>query len=326
MTFDRPVLLLTLLLVPLVVGVYVLVRRRRQRYAVSFTNLEVLAAVADRPGWRRELPTALGLVAFTALVVAIAGPHVTRNAPIERATVILAVDTSRSMLSEDVRPTRLAAAKAAAQTFLERVPDELRVGVVTFAGDVQVAAFPSHDRDQLRASIRALGPSWGGGTAIGDALARSVELGQEALSEEGDGPGPGSSAPPPLEGAVSVLFLSDGRQRYGILRPAEGARLARAAGIPVFTVAVGAQDGTGGGLDWFRPPDTATLQTIARATGGEFFAASSEEALTSAYADLGSRLGRAPRASEITVAFVGIGAAVLLAAGLLSAGWWPRLP
>jgi Ca-activated chloride channel family protein len=326
MSFDRPILLVTLLLVPLGIALYALVRRRRQRYAVSFTNLEVLAAVADRPGWRRELPTVLGLVGLTALLVAVAGPHVTWNAPVERATVILAVDTSRSMLSEDVRPTRLAAAKAAAQAFLERVPDELRVGVVTFAGDVQVAAFPSHDRDRVRASIRALGPSWGGGTAIGDALARSVELGQEALSEDGEAPRAGLSTPPALDGAVSVLFLSDGRQRHGIIQPAEGARLARAAEIPVYTVAVGAQDGTGGGLEWFRPPDTSTLRTIARATGGEFFAASSKEALTSAYADLGSRLGRSPRASEITVAFVGVGAAVLLAAGMLSASWWPRLP
>ena len=242
MSFDRPLLFLTLLLVPLAVGLYAYLQRRNQRYAVNFTNVEVLAAVAGRASWRSHLPTALGLAALVALGLAVAGPHVTRNAPVERATVILAVDTSRSMLSQDVQPTRLAAAKVAAETFLERVPKELRVGIGVFAGGVQVAAFPSADRDVVLASIRALGPSSWPGTAIGDALARSVELAQRALSNDGssDGTDPAPSAG--LKGGVSILFLSDGRQYWGLLQPEEVTRLAQSAGIPVYTIALGTPD------------------------------------------------------------------------------------
>jgi Ca-activated chloride channel family protein len=333
MSFDRPFLLLTLLLVPVAAALYLLVRRRRHRYAVSFTNLEVLASVAPRPSRRSHLPTALGLGALAVLGIAVAGPNVTRMAPAEEATVILAVDTSRSMLSEDVRPTRLAAAKAAAQTFLERVPEPLRVGVVVFAGDVQVAAFPTTDHELVGDALRAVGHSDYPGTAIGDALARSVELARQAFAEEENREEAAAAPRAPLpQDAVSILFLSDGRQYLGLLQPEEGIALAREAGIPVYTVALGTLDGGGsggmqtGGAFGFRAPDPETLRAIARATEGEFFEARSEEALSSAYAELGSRLGRAPRESEVTVGFVAAGAAALFAAALLSASWWPRLP
>jgi Ca-activated chloride channel family protein len=333
MSFDRPLLLLTLLLVPVAAALYFLVRRRRQRYAVSFTNLEVLASVAPRPSRRSHLPTVVGLVALALLGISVAGPHLTRMAPVEQATVILAVDNSRSMLSRDVRPTRLAAAKGAAQIFLERVPEPLRVGVVVFAGDVQVAAFPTTDRELVGASLRAVRFSDYPGTAIGDALARSVELARQAFAEEGEEGQAAAAARVRLPAqAVSILFLSDGRQYLGLRQPEEGIALAREAGVPVYTIALGTMDGGGsggaqpGGAFGFLAPDPETLRAIARATEGEFFEARNEEALSSAYAELGSRLGRAPRESEVTVGFVAAGAAALLAAALLSASWWPRLP
>ncbi len=187
MSFDRPLALLFLAALPAIVGAYVLLRRRRPRYVVSFPNVDVLRGVAPRMSSRREHVTAgLVVVVLALLCVSAARPHLRHMAPVENATVVLVVDTSRSMLSRDVAPTRLGAAKQAAQSFLDRVPGKLRVGLVTFAGDVTVAASPTHDRERLRRSVAAITRfQAGGGTAIGDALARAVELARESLAEPG---------------------------------------------------------------------------------------------------------------------------------------------
>ena len=224
------------ILVPAALGAYLLLARRRQRYPVRFTNLEVLGAVAPHhPVWRTHLPTALLGLALVALAIAVARPELRRLAPVERATVILVVDRSRSMEAQDVRPSRLAAAKAAAAAFLERVPRRLQVGIVTFSGDVTVVASPTSDHERLERSVATIGLRWAGygGTAIGDALARAVELGRDAMRERGLAAIGSSPAPANVEGTVTILFLSDGRQNRGILPPSEGARLAAEAGIPV---------------------------------------------------------------------------------------------
>ena len=339
MSLERPWLLATLLLVPIAVGAYVLVQRRRARYPVLFTNLDVLGAVAARQRvWRTHLPAALLALALAALAIATARPQLTRLAPIERATVILVVDTSRSMESQDVKPSRLAAARAAGRAFLDRVPGKLRVGLIAFSGDVSVLASPTTDRERVGRSLGAIGThtTGYGGTAIGDALARAVELARDAVRERELA----SVAPAPttgVDGTVSILFLSDGRQNRGILPPAEGARLAEEAGLPVYTVALGTNraaqaapdpgpgQGFGSGAR-YRAPDPATLRMIASRTGGEFFEARSRKALSSAYESLGSRLGRASRRTEVTFAFVGVAALALAAAALLSPFLWPRLP
>ena len=339
MSFERPFLLAALLLVPLAAAAYVLVQRRSSRYAVRYPNLDVLASVAAaQTSWRRHLPAALVGIALLALGIALARPHMTRMAAVEQATVVLVIDTSRSMQAQDVKPSRLAAAKAAARTFMDRVPKRLRVGLIVFSGEVTVTAVPTLDHTRVRKSIDAIGPYSGfGGTAIGDAVARAVELGRDAVSGALGFESVAGSRPPAdiARGIVSVLFLSDGRQNRGILLPQEGAQRAKLAGIPVYTVAlgnpnadssnVGPQQGFGFG-GGFRAPDPATLKAIARTTGGEFFEARTSEALGSAYQDLGSRLGRAPRRSEVTVAFVAAAAGILAAAGLLSPFLWPRLP
>ena len=329
MRFEIPLALVSLVLLPAIVVGYVLNRRRRPRYAVGFTNLEVLRQVAPRLSARREYAVAgLALAALGLLCVAIARPQVTRVVPVENATVVLVVDTSRSMLSSDVAPTRLGAAKQAAHTFLDRVPDRLRIGLVTFAGDVSVAAFPTHDREQLHSSVAAISRwSAGGGTAIGDALVRAVELAGDAFGE--GGLASRSDAGEDRGSPVTILFLSDGRQNRGLIPPERGAAAAKGAGIPVFTVALGTDrpDRGGFGFGGFsRTPDRETLRAIARTTGGEYFAARSAQALSSAYDDLGSRLGRAERQREVTFLFVaGAGIALAAAAGL-SRFWAPGLP
>lgn len=335
MSFDRPLALLSLAVLAVLAAGFVTLARRRPPYVVRYPNVDVLRGVSSRVGgMRRYAPLALVTAALALLGVAMAGPHVTRSTPVENATVVLVVDTSRSMLSTDVRPTRLDAAKTAARRFLERAPDKLRVGLVTFSGDVSVGAVPTRDRERVRRSVAEIS-RWqaGGGTAIGDALARAVELGRSAFGEAGATTGAGSKVP---ENAVSILFLSDGRQNRGLLPPSEGASRAAEAGIPVFTVALGTdrRDGSGGGATgsfggfggFSRVPDRATLRAIAEATDGEYFAARSAAALESAYRRLGSELGHEDRPTEVTALFVGAAAVVLTAAAALARLAAPGLP
>jgi Ca-activated chloride channel family protein len=344
-TFERPFLLLTLLLVPLAVALFVIAERRRMRYAIRFTNVDVLAGVVRGRIWRQYVPPVLFLLALAALCIGMARPQRTTLVPKDRATVILVVDVSRSMESKDVKPSRIGAATAAVRTFLDKVPDRLQVGLIAFAGDPAVAAPPTTDHSLVRDALRTLEwyPSFGG-TAIGDALAEAVRLGQEAVGSGNGNLASATTAAPAVRthGLVSILFLSDGAQTRGQLLPLEGADRAKAAGIPVYTVALGTPNGTlqfgfsrppqgfPGGFGQGRrvpvPPDPDTLRAIANRTGGQFFAARSAKSLQAAYSKLGSRLGRKPGKTEVTYGFLVAAAGLLIAAGLLSAAWSPRLP
>lgn len=344
MTFERPWLLLSLLLVPLAVALYVLAERRRMRYAVRFTNVDVLAGVVGGRIWRRFVPLVLFLLALASLCVAVARPQHSTLVPKDRATVILVVDVSRSMESTDVTPSRIGAATAAVRLFLDKVPDRLQVGLIAFAGDPAVAAPPTTDHSLVRQALDTLEwyPSFGG-TAIGDALAEAVRLGQEAVGAgNGNLASVTAAGPQSTRGLVSILFLSDGAQTRGQLLPLQGADRAKEAGIPVYTVALGTPNGTlqfgqaqapqgfPNGFGFNRrvpvPPDPATLRAIANHTGGQFFEARDSKSLRSAYSSLGSRLGRKPGTSEITFVFLVAAAGLLVGAGILSAAWSPRLP
>jgi Ca-activated chloride channel homolog len=353
MTFQHPIFLASLLLLGAAAGVWVLAERRRVRYAVRYTNLEVLASVAPGRSWSRYVPPALFLLALGALLVALARPEVNRTVTSERATVILVIDTSRSMQAQDVKPTRLGAAQEAVHTFLDQVPKRLRVGLIAFAGEAQVATPPTTDHELVGESVDAIGNYLiYGGTAIGDALQTAVELGKRSLEQNPDAKGPiaapstpsdsrmlavSDGAPTEPQKLVSILFLSDGAQTRGLLQPLEGAQLAKDAGIPVYTVALGTSDGTvtrdggffggGAGGQTIRvPPDPTTLREIALLTGGKFTEARSSDALQATYEKLGSSLGREPGKSEITFILVAISAVLLVAAGLLAAAVSPRLP
>jgi Ca-activated chloride channel homolog len=335
MTFERPWFLLTLLVLPLLALLYVWLQRRRSRYPVSFTNLAVLReVVGTRRPWRRWVAPVLVLLALAALLVGVARPQVDGMVPQDRATVVLVLDVSRSMEARDVKPNRIGAAKRAIRLFLDRAPDRLRVGMVVFAGVPQVASPPTTDHEQVSVSLDNLGDyATFGGTAIGDALSMAVDVGRDAIQSDPEAP--------PVNGAsesklVSILFLSDGAQREGVLQPLEGAQLAKEAGMPVYTVALGTPNGTvaGGGGGFFPfaperipvPPDTETLRAIAETTGGEFTEARDAETVDNAYEKLGSNLGRRRADKEVTYVFLGVAAALLVAAGALSALWSPRLP
>ena len=340
MSFGQPLFLLTLLVVPLVALAYWSSQRRRARYAVTFTNVDVLASVVGRaPRWRRYVAPAVFLVALAALCVGMARPKVSKLVASQQAVVILVVDVSGSMQATDVSPSRLGAAERAVHIFLDHAPSKLRIGLVAFSGEVSVATPPTTDHGLVRQAAQSLGEFLDyRGTAIGDALAVAVQLAQQAVGPTK----PASSGttivfhPKGPQSPASIVLLSDGKQNRGVLSPEQGAVLAKAAGIPVYTVALGTPNGVlsssqlpgffGGEAQIPVPPDPAALHAIASITGGKFTDAQDAKTLNDAYTKLGSRLGRKPGKSEITNELVLVAALLLIGAGGVSALWAPRLP
>lgn len=320
MTFTWPLALLALLLVPVVVGAYVVFDHRRREAAARFGNPDLLPNVVDRePGWLRHLPLAVLLIALVAMIVGVARPHANVSVRREEATVILALDVSGSMGATDVSPTRLDAARSAAKAFLSQVPEKFRVGVVSFGTRAAVGVPPTADRSLVLASLDTLRP--GEGTAIGDGVALSVELGQKART--GDG-----TIPP-----RAVVLISDGAREGGRISPDAAAARAKARHVPVYTVLVGTQGGvvrrtlTGGYQQLVRvPASPGTLQRIAQISGGQFFAAPDADRLRQVYEDLGSRLGKRTVSREVTDWFAGGAASLLLVGGMLSAFLFRRVP
>ena len=321
MSFAWPAALLGLAVIPLALVAYVFVQRRRSRYAMRFTNLDLLANVVDAsPRWRRHVPPAVFLAALAALVVAVARPQMAMDVPEERATVVLAMDVSTSMEATDVQPSRLVAAQKAAATFLDKVPDELRVGLVTFSGTAQVVVAPTNEHQQVRDALGVLQPD--GGTAIGDAIQISSGLGSRTdLAAAGE------------KDPVVVLLLSDGEPSPETLDPIQAAQEANDRGVKVFTVALGTDEGTVTLTDEFGneqvipvPPDRETLSQVAETTGAQFFDAPTEQALEQVYASLGSKIGTTNEERDVSYLFAAGGAALLLVAGGLSLAWFSRLP
>ena len=322
MTFETPIVLLALLVLPLLVGLYVFRERRRTAFASRFANPALLPNVVDRsPGRLRYLPFVVVVVALAALVVGVARPHAVVSVPREEATIVIAIDTSRSMKAKDIPPTRLGAARLAAKLFVEKVPERFRIGVVAFGTRATVATPPTEDRELVDEALDTLTP--GEGTAIGDAVALSARVGRTRRP-----PPPGAPPAAPR----SVLLISDGAVDGGTVTPRRAAQQARALGVPVYTVVLGTQAGvveeelTGGLRRIIRvPPNPDTLRMVANATDGKFFTAAGEDELRAVYEELGSRLGTRKEEREITDFFAGGSAALLLAGGALSAFWLRRV-
>ena len=322
MSFREPLLLLGLALIPLALFAYVAAQRRRRRFAVRYTNVDVLASVAARAGWARHIPAALALAALAALVVALARPERTVAAEQNAATVVMVTDTSGSMLARDVRPDRLTAAKAAARALADELPRDFRLGLVTFGSSVSQLVEPTTDKARAIAAIDGLQVH--GATAMGDGLALGLEA---ARSRVDVGRGLRRRLP------AALLLLSDGANTTGDADPITVAERARRLRVPVYTVALGTQ---GGYLEHMQPdgsttrepvpPDRQTLQEIARETRGRFYEAAAVQRLKEIYSGLGTRLATRMEKQEVTAAFAGGALALLLAgmaAGLIRGG---RLP
>jgi Ca-activated chloride channel family protein len=315
-SFREPLLLAGLVLVPLALVAYVAAQRRQRRFAVRYTNLDLLAAAAGRD-WLRHLPAALALLALTALVVALARPERVVADERRQATVVMVTDTSGSMLATDVAPDRLHAAQAAAKQLTTKLPDDVRLGLVTFGSTADQLVQPTDDKAAVARAIDRLEVH--GATAMGDGLSLALDAAE-------------AKVPRALRAPAAIVLLSDGANTRG-QDPITVAEAAKKAGIRVYTVALGTQtgvlestDANGNAKREPVPPDTATLQEIARETGGRFYRVGDAERLQEIYSQLGTRFAKLRVKQEVTSAFAG-GALILLllgaSTGLLRGG---RLP
>jgi Ca-activated chloride channel family protein len=309
-TFQAPLLLALLGLVPFAAAAYVLAQRRRRRFAVRYTNVDVLAGVAAGRAWARHLPALFALLALAALLIALARPQHTVAAQRHEATVMLLTDTSGSMTATDVKPTRLAAAQAAARTFARKVPDEFRLGLITFGSAAQELAAPTTDHQRVLAAIDSMQVH--GGTAMGDGINLAVNAARVPVP---DGLGGARRLP------AAIVMLSDGASTRGS-DPVDVVGKVKKYKIPIYTVALGTANGElkhvnkrTGAVTFERvPPDPLVLQDIARDTGGEYFAAPNAQRLSAVYRNLSTRLAHVKEHRQVTSAFAG-GALVLLLAG-----------
>lgn len=337
MSFQSPLALLALLAVGLFLVLYVIAQRRRAKYAVRFTNVNLLANVAaQRPGIRRHVPPVLFLVALALLALAVARPETDIQVPRDEATVVLVFDISGSMNARDVEPTRLIAAQESANQFLERIPDRFRVGLVSFSHLARTILPPTHERDLARDAIARLRAE--GGTAMGDAIMEALDSLQapsefDALPVEPGQVEPGSTEGAPAPPPSVIVLLSDGADTVSDTNPIEAAQRAAQLGVPVFTIALGTDEGVVDVPDQQGiirrvavPPDEPTLQAIAEMTGGEFSAAATDDQLARVYEGLSSKVGYDTEKQEVTWYFA-LAAGLFLAAGAsLSLYWFNRFP
>jgi Ca-activated chloride channel family protein len=315
-SFASPVWLLGLALVPLALLAYQASRRRGSRYAVRYTAVPALKlAAAAVPAWRRHVPAALALAALAALVLALAKPEKTVAVPVERASIMLVTDHSRSMSATDVEPDRLSAAQRAARTFLNQLPSQVRVGAVAFSDTPDAVQAPSSDHDAARRIVD--GQVADGATATGAAL----EVAIDALKNDKQN----GKRPP-----SAIVLLSDGKTTV----PPDPVPVARTAGqlkIPIYTVALGTRDATVPnpnpfGTPLLVAPDPETLRQIAEVSGGKAFTAEDSDSLKSIYKTLGSQLGTKQQKKQITASFAIGGLILLLGAGVSSLRGAGRLP
>ncbi|MGB9377934.1 MAG: VWA domain-containing protein [Mycobacteriales bacterium] len=307
--------LLSLIAVAALAGGYGFVAWRRRAYAVRFTNLALLRSVAPRgPGWRRHVAAAVSLLSLVALVTAMARPSSFVKVPRERATVMIALDVSLSMMATDVRPSRVAAAKAAAKEFVNELPATFNVGLVSFAGSASVVVSPTKDHGQLNTAIDdlQLAESTATGEAVFAALTALAAVPPDGAKQAAPG---------------RIVLLSDGFRTAGRTNDSAAAA-ARDAHIPVSTIAFGTD---GGSVELQGqlvpvPVDRAALRQLADDTSGRYYAAASGTQLREVYRDLGSSIGYRRVSREITAWFLGAGLILALAAGAMSLVWTSRLP
>jgi Ca-activated chloride channel homolog len=310
MSFKEPLALLGLLAIPIGLGLWWLWRRRHPAAAVPFPDVDVLASAAPQPRLRRFAPLALLLLALSGLGFAAARPEMPQDVPREAASIMLVIDVSGSMAADDVTPYRLRAAQDAAERFGEKVPRQFRVGLISFSGDAQLLLPPTTDRVALRNAVESLVPD--GATAIGDA----TKLAVDAIRESQGGA-------QRLQ-AARILLLSDGANTTGI-SVEEGAGIAKRAWVPVYTVALGTDDGI---LPGGRPvpPDPAGLKALSDTTGGKAYQSRDAESVSAVYSQLGTFIGTERQLREVTAWSAGLAALLLALAGVAAWRLGPRLP
>jgi Ca-activated chloride channel family protein len=335
MSFQWPEALYLAAALPLLVAFYVYLLRRRKKFAVQFSNLGLLRQAMAGVTWRRHVPPAIMLLALGALIVAIARPSATLTLPSQHETVILAMDVSGSMRATDVEPNRLAAAQAAAKAFIADQPEQVRIGIVAFAGTATVAQAPTKNKEDLYAAIDRF--QLQRATAIGSAIIVSLAVlfpdgGYDVAAysygaEKKKPPANFKPVPPGSYGSAVIILLTDGQRTTGpdsLL----AARLAAERGVRIFTVGVGTPEGKIVGFDGWSMHvrlDEETLRAIADLTRGDYFYAGSAPDLKKIYQTMNSRLVMETKKTEIGAFFSAAAAGLVLIAGLLSLAWFNRI-
>jgi Ca-activated chloride channel family protein len=312
MTFQWPLMLLGLAALPVLAAVYAWALRRPIRAPVAHTQLTLLAqAVAASPPWRRHVPAALAALALAAVLLAMARPVAPLPVPAVQNTVVLSIDVSRSMLADDIPPSRIEAAKTAAREFVRAVPRGLKVGLVSFSSYATLIIPPTADRQRVLEAIDLLSTEFA--TAIGDGLLEAVWA---LPGRQRPSPGASPASPQPPVPPGTVVLLSDGQSNRGTI-PQDAARVAREQDVKVYTIGVGTPEGTflslGGRSIWVRL-DEATLQEIAEMTGGRYFHATSASELRRVYRQLSRTIGWEARPTEVSALAAGAAALFLVVA------------
>jgi Ca-activated chloride channel homolog len=313
--FLEPWWLLALLPVLAVAAVYVWRQFRRRSYAMRFTNVDLLRTLAPKGlGWRRHVSATALLLSLLVLALAMARPSIDKQEPLERATVMLAIDVSLSMEANDVAPNRIEAAQEAAKSFVDELPPTYNLGLVSFAKAANVLVSPTKDRSEVIAGIDGL--ALAEATATGEAVFTSLDAIRSVPADGADG------APP-----ARIVLLSDGYRTSG--RSIEDAATAAAqANVPVSTIAFGTDAGVvdiRGTLSRV-PVDRLSLQELADKTKGFFYEAASVSELKNVYEDMGSSIGHRVEPHEVTQWYAGTALLLALIAASVSLVWTSRLP
>lgn len=324
MSFAWPVMLLSLLTLPLIAAMYQRAWERRRQIALRFGGF----GLAQRTGRGRHLPAALFLAGLALLALAMARPQAEIGVPRLEGTLILVFDVSGSMAADDIKPSRMEAAKAAARVFVERQPSTVMIGVVSFSDSGFVVQRPTGDKDAILATIARLAPQRATSLANGIMIALDVI----AAGEESTAPAeePATPAPLPATAYASeiVVLISDGENTVSP-DPLTAAQLAAERGVRVYTLGVGTPAGAVLTIDGFNihtALDETTLRQIADLTGGAYYNAQTEEDFESIYSSITPQFVIKPEKMEVTSLFAGLSIAILLAGGALSLLWFGRLP
>ena len=349
MTFIWPQLLWLLLAVPLVVGAYVMLLRRKRKAALKYASLLLIHDAQGAGRVRRHVPPLLFLAALILMIVAVARPAAVVTLPSAHETVILAMDVSGSMRATDVKPSRIVAAQEAARGFVADQPKTTRIGVVSFAATASVVQSPTHSREDILGAIERF--QLQRGTAIGSGILVSLKTifpdaefdlrsfnprrdAAKAAAKDAakaiDGT-PAKEAPKPVApgsyASAAIILLTDGQTTTGP-DPIEAARMAADRGVRVYTVGVGTTSGEIIGAEGWSMRvrlDEESLKTIANVTRAEYFYAGNAVDLQKIYKNLNTKLFFEQKETEITALFAAAAAALALLSAMLSLLWFNRI-
>ena len=343
MSFVWPTLLWLLLLLPFIVALYFWVLRRKRKTTVRLASIAVAKLAAGKgPGWRRHVPPLLMLFALATLIVAVARPTAIITLPLAERTIMLAMDVSGSMRAEDVKPNRLVASQEAAKSFVNNLPREVRVGVVSFAGTAAVVQAPTTSREDVIKAIERFQLQRGTATGSGIILSLATLFPDDGIeiqhiTGQRNFPGgeigrkkdakPVTKVEPGSYNSAAIIMLTDGQRTTGP-DPLDAAKMAADHGIRVYTVGVGTTNGEVIGFEGWSMRvrlDEETLKNVSLLTHGEYFYAGTAEDLKKVYESLSSRMVVERKETEVTSLFAAAGALLSLLAAMLSLWWFGRV-